>query len=37
MRGAAGFRRDIGLLSSMEELQILALRIIEASMKEEQE
>lgn len=33
MRGAAGFRRDIGLLSSMEELEALACKVIAASQE----
>lgn len=33
MRGAAGFRRDIGLLSSMEELETLACKVIAASQE----
>lgn len=34
MRGAAGFRRDIGLLSSMEELEALACKVIAASQED---
>ncbi len=37
MRGAAGFRRDIGLLSSMEELEALACKVIAASQEEHNE
>lgn len=37
MRGAAGFRRDIGLLSSMEELEALACKVIAASQEEQDE
>ncbi len=34
MRGAAGFRRDIGLLSSMDELETLACKVIAASQED---
>lgn len=34
VRGAAGFRREIGMLSSMDELYELSMKVIEASREE---